>query len=92
MSKFWLGLVRGMERTRASHEEIVATFEKALGDDFQSSGDYLSVWTAYCDYYRRRASGREGEDPSSSHAHEELLALFTRAKGKLMEGELPWYC
>ena len=65
-----------------------ATFERALGDNFQSSGDYLAVWTAYCDYYRRRASGGEGETPSSGSAHGDLLALFTRAKSKLMEGKV----
>ena len=31
----------------------IATFERSLQDNFTESGDYLEVWTAYCDYMRR---------------------------------------
>lgn len=32
----------------------IATFDKSLEDNFTEGREYREVWTAYCDYMRRR--------------------------------------
>ena len=59
------------------------TFEKALVDNFSSPADHLAVWLAYCDYYRRQTH----QDTANNEGnHKEMLAIFVRARSKLVEG------
>ncbi len=65
----------------------VAVFERSLVDTFSSGSDYLEMWTAYCDYYRRLVTM---DTTQEQHSHEDLLELFKRARNKLKEGT--YYC
>ncbi|KAM4827683.1 squamous cell carcinoma antigen recognized by T-cells 3 isoform 1-T1 [Thomomys bottae] len=64
-----------MERHGVDHEEISATFEKALSAGFIQATDYVEIWQTYLDYLRRRVDFKQ----DSSKELEELRATFARA-------------
>ena len=57
-----------------------ATFEKGLEGSFSEAKDYLQLWTAYCDYLRRRVSPTDNMDTSCLV---ELRKTFKRARDNL---------
>ncbi|KAL5475045.1 hypothetical protein EMCRGX_G027093 [Ephydatia muelleri] len=74
--EFWIGYVRAQERLGVDQEEIVATFEKALVGNLSSAKDYLQLWTAYCDYFRRRVTTETPQEAELA----ELRKTFKRAR------------
>ena len=54
----------------------LATFEKALVGNLSSAKDYLQLWTAYCDFFRRRVAK---ENPQEAELVE-LRRTFKRAR------------
>ena len=74
--EFWIGYVRAQERLGAEQEEIVETFEKALVGNLSSAKDYLQLWTAYCDYFRRRVTVETPQEAELA----ELRKTFKRAR------------
>ena len=57
-----------------------AMFEKGLEGSFPEAKDYLQLWTAYCDYLRRRV------DPTNSmdtRCLVELRKTFKRARDNM---------
>jgi len=63
-----------------------ATFEKGLEGSFSEAKDYLQLWTAYCDYLRRRVGPTDTMDTSSLV---ELRKTFKRARDNLDACTLP---
>ena len=65
-------------------------FEKSVVDTFSVAEDYLALWTAYADYFRRRATGDselgEVTGTDCENRREELLELFRRARTKMKTG------
>ena len=55
-------------------------------DTFSEAKDYLAMWTAYIDYYRRRMASDDEEESGSGAGREELMGVFTRARNKLKTG------
>ena len=67
-----------------------ATFEKGLIGNFSDAKDSLQLWTAYCDYLRRRVDtggeGEEEEEGGEGGREAELTELrktFKRARDNL---------
>eukprot|EP00731_Ephydatia_muelleri_P021564 Em0014g155a len=52
------------------------TFEKALVGNLSSAKDYLQLWTAYCDYFRRRVTTETPQEAELA----ELRKTFKRAR------------
>ncbi len=65
---------------------LTDTFESSLVDTFSEAKDYLAMWTAYIDYYRRRMASDDEEESGSGAGREELMGVFTRARNKLKTG------
>ncbi|XP_048198720.1 squamous cell carcinoma antigen recognized by T-cells 3 isoform X1 [Perognathus longimembris pacificus] len=71
----WARYLLAMERHGADHQDISATFEKALSAGFIQATDYVEMWQTYLDYLRRRVDFKQ----DSSKELEELRAMFARA-------------
>ncbi|XP_069850755.1 squamous cell carcinoma antigen recognized by T-cells 3 isoform X1 [Dipodomys merriami] len=71
----WARYLLAMERHGVDHQDISATFEKALSAGFIQATDYVEIWQTYLDYLRRRVDFKQ----DSSKELEELRATFARA-------------
>ncbi|XP_012869897.1 PREDICTED: squamous cell carcinoma antigen recognized by T-cells 3 [Dipodomys ordii] len=71
----WARYLLAMERHGVDHQDISATFEKALSAGFIQATDYVEIWQTYLDYLRRRVDFKQ----DSSRELEELRATFARA-------------
>lgn len=71
----WQKYIRCMERHQQPHEKIKELVDRALGSGFDSSADFLQLWTSYLEYLRRRV------DWTKDHTAEleELRSTFLRA-------------
>ncbi|XP_074641538.1 spliceosome associated factor 3, U4/U6 recycling protein-like [Tubulanus polymorphus] len=50
----WIGKIRAMERHNQKIDTVKDVIETALNSGFTQAAEYLSVWTAYIDFLRRR--------------------------------------
>ncbi|XP_067679944.1 squamous cell carcinoma antigen recognized by T-cells 3-like [Haliotis asinina] len=53
-SQVWQGYLLAQERHGESFNTVKDTFDRALTSGMATASDYLLLWTAYCDYLRRR--------------------------------------
>lgn len=52
-ANLWIFQMRAFELSHKTHDDITNSFEKSLSSVYQSSYDYLQLWLAYLEYYRR---------------------------------------
>ena len=64
------------------------TFEKALVGNLSSAKDYLQLWTAYCDYFRRRVTVETPQEAELA----ELRKTFKRARDYMEACECVCVC
>ncbi|XP_013394832.1 squamous cell carcinoma antigen recognized by T-cells 3 [Lingula anatina] len=58
--ELWTGYLRALERAERPQETIKECLNKALSMGFTQASDYLQLYTAYCDYLRRKIKWEEG--------------------------------
>ena len=80
--ELWMGYLRALEKYEAGHERIRSVFNDSLLVGFSEAHQYLSLWTAYIDYLRRRVDWtREGQ----SQELEDLRDAFDNANNQLLQ-------
>ena len=68
---------------------ISGLFDRALEGNLSEGKDYLELWTAYCDYMRRRIDLEGDTLEEMERKMSELRTVFTRARSHLNKCE--WY-
>jgi hypothetical protein len=79
MVSYWVGYAQHQERLDEPHNDIISTYEEALGDNFTEGGHYLQIWTSYCNYLHRIAI----RESSGEEEKTDLRKLFRRAREHL---------
>ena len=62
-------------------------FDRALEGNLSEGKDYLELWTAYCDYMRRRLDFEGDAEDELEGKMAELRKIFTRARSHLNKCE-----
>ena len=55
--------------------------------NLSEGGDYLELWTTYCDYMRRRIDFEADTSEETERKMNELRTVFTRARSHLNKCE-----
>jgi len=59
VSQIWVNYLLALERQSTEFVKMKEIVDKALQVGFSEAADYLSIWSAYCDYLWRRISWSE---------------------------------
>lgn len=70
--ELWVHNIRFMELSEKPHDEITNCLEKSLESGFQHGYQYLQLWMAYLEHYRRIT------DASSNDSVEKLRSAFQK--------------